>query len=160
MSCSTPSSRSQSEFLLRDLRCVVTGSANGKCQVLRLRHSRSREYSNSRSLSVKSYGAEEGKIDKARYESLCYYQHFQTEISAQKTGLPQWLRDEVEQMTCASTRLELEHKAEMARILKSAAMGVYIGRMESSKQGIWPVTLHFSPEQMQAFPGGSSLHCP
>ena len=31
-----------------------------------------------------------------------------------KTGLPQWLRDEVEPMTCAETRLELEHKAEPA----------------------------------------------
>ena len=30
-----------------------------------------------------------------------------------KTGLPQWLRDEVEPMTCAETRLELEHKAEL-----------------------------------------------
>ena len=29
-----------------------------------------------------------------------------------KTGLPQWLRDEVDPMTCAETRLELEHKAE------------------------------------------------
>ena len=58
------------------------------------------------------------------------------DIPAKKTGLPQWLRDEVEQMTYAETRLELEHEAEMARILKSAAMGMYIGRMESSKQGI------------------------
>ena len=76
--------------------------------------------------------------------------------STKRTGLPQWLRDEVEQMTYAETGLELEHKAEMARILKSAAMGVYVGRMESSKQGIWPVTLPFSPEQMQALPDGSS----
>jgi len=65
MGGSTPSACSQSEL-------VVTVSATGKCHVLRMRHSRSREYSNNRFLSVKSYGAEEDKKDKARYESLCY----------------------------------------------------------------------------------------